>query len=264
MAQESWCNMKQLICFDVDGTLNDPNTHQVSSSCIDALHKLREQGYLLAIATGRNIKSVSESGFADLIDWDAYICDNGISVLDRNKTVLFQDGYPQSFVLNAIKIAEDNKLPIVYQNDEGQFLIGEITKNVINAHNFFHEPLPIIKAYDNDTVLMMAVYDDYDAKYEMFDKIPTLSIALSQSTYADLIQCNVNKYVGIKKLLDYLNIEEYIAFGDSMNDLEMLQHATCSILMGQGDKELIPYVDFITKAVDQDGIYYACKTLSLF
>ncbi|MEG2837977.1 MAG: HAD hydrolase family protein [Erysipelotrichaceae bacterium] len=48
--------MKQLICFDVDGTLNDPNTHQVSSSCIDALHKLREQGYLLAIATGRNIK----------------------------------------------------------------------------------------------------------------------------------------------------------------------------------------------------------------
>ncbi|MEG2244969.1 MAG: HAD hydrolase family protein, partial [Erysipelotrichaceae bacterium] len=94
--------------------------------------------------------------------------------------------------------------------------------------------------------------------------IPTLSIALSQSTYADLIQCNVNKYVGIKKLLDYLNIEEYIGFGDSMNDLEMLQHATCSILMGQGDKELIPYVDFITKAVDQDGIYYACKTLSLF
>ncbi|MEF9961734.1 MAG: Cof-type HAD-IIB family hydrolase [Erysipelotrichaceae bacterium] len=256
--------MTQLICFDIDGTLNDPATHQVSESCRLALRQLKANGYQLAIATGRNIKSVCESGFHQLIDWDAYICDNGISVLDHNQNIIAQEKYPISLVQSAIDTADKLNIPIAYQNDEGQFLSGDINENVVAAHQFFHEPIPIKKAYDNDPVLMMAVYDTLDSTYESFANIPHLSIALSQSTYADLVLSHVNKYIGIKKLCDYLNLDGYIAFGDAMNDIEMLQHASCAILMGQGDQKLVPYANFITKAVDDDGIYYACKELKLF
>ncbi|MEG0842161.1 MAG: Cof-type HAD-IIB family hydrolase [Erysipelotrichaceae bacterium] len=256
--------MTQLICFDIDGTLNDPATHQVSESCRLALRQLKANGYQLAIATGRNIKSVCESGFHQLIDWDAYICDNGISVLDQNQAIIAQEKYPLSAIKAALDTANKLNIPIAYQNDEGQFLIGDVNENVVTAHQFFHEPIPIKKTYHNETVLMMAVYDSLQSTYASFANIPHLSIATSQSTYADLVLSHVNKYIGIKKLCEHLNLDGYIAFGDAMNDKEMLQHASCAILMGQGDKNLTPYANFITKAVDDDGIYYACKELKLF
>ena len=52
-----------------------------------------------------------------------------------------------------------------------------------------------------------------------------------------------------------------MAFGDSLNDVEMFKHASFSICMGQGNNELKKLSDFVTTSIDEDGIYYACKEL---
>lgn len=255
--------MNNLICFDVDGTLNNSKTHVVSDSTRKALVKLREKGYLLCIATGRNIDSLITGGFCDIIDWDGYICDNGITVHYKDKSILTQQYYPQEVVLNAINTAKEHRISLMYQTAEGQFLEGPMNDFVKEAHVFFHEPLPVEKAYDGEPVLMMAVYKDVDDKYPSFQNLKGIHLAYSRSTYADLVYADVNKHIGIKHLMNELGADEYIAFGDSMNDLEMLDKANLSILMGQGDMMLKPYADFVTKTIDEDGIYYACQQLTL-
>lgn len=253
---------KTLICFDVDDTLTDSKTHQVPASTKTALKALKAAGYQLCIATGRNIASLVESGFTDLTQWDGFVCDNGISILDGNQNIIQQSVYSKEVLQRCFDIAKQHDIPIVFQNDK-QGIIGEINEHVITAHEFFHQDLPVPMDYDNEPVLMLTVYGPRDFDYHMFKDIPGVKLTFSQSTYADLIQEGINKYESIKTLMKHLGSKQYIAFGDSANDLEMLMHADTSILMGQGDQSLAKHVDFITKPIDEDGIAYAVETLHL-
>ena len=43
----------------------------------------------------------------------------------------------------------------------------------------------------------------------------------------------------------------------------MFQHVPNGIVMGKHAKELEPYASFVTKTVEEDGIWYAMETLGL-
>ena len=51
-------------------------------------------------------------------------------------------------------------------------------------------------------------------------------------------------------------MENAFAVGDSMNDLPMLEAVPNSIAMG-GAEVIYPYVSFVTKPIEEDGIEYA-------
>ena len=44
----------------------------------------------------------------------------------------------------------------------------------------------------------------------------------------------------------------------------MLQLADIGVAMGNASDEVKKHADFITKSIDQDGVYYACEKLGLF
>lgn len=48
-------------------------------------------------------------------------------------------------------------------------------------------------------------------------------------------------------------------FGDSSNDLSMFEYAKHTVAMGEHDPVLEPYTEYITDAVEQDGIEKAME-----
>ena len=52
-------------------------------------------------------------------------------------------------------------------------------------------------------------------------------------------------------------------FGDSTNDLPMFEHVPNAVLMGRHSPELEPYASFVTRTVEEDGIWYAMEQLGL-
>ena len=64
---------------------------------------------------------------------------------------------------------------------------------------------------------------------------------------------------GIEKMLEYYNMDGYVAFGDSNNDLEMMKGADISICLGQGLETVKKVSTYVTDEVLEDGIYNACK-----
>ena len=54
-----------------------------------------------------------------------------------------------------------------------------------------------------------------------------------------------------------------VAFGDSLNDIEMIQTASIGVAMGNGRQELKDVADFVTTHVEADGIYNGVKKLKL-
>ena len=55
-----------------------------------------------------------------------------------------------------------------------------------------------------------------------------------------------------------------VVFGDSYNDLSMFTDDWTKVAMGNAVQPLKDRADYITTAVDDDGIYNACEALGLF
>lgn len=81
----------------------------------------------------------------------------------------------------------------------------------------------------------------------------------------DLINRKFDKGTAVRRLCQHLQIslDNTIAFGDSMNDLEMLETAALGICMENGSPELKIRADKICPSLHKDGLYQAFEKLSL-
>ena len=76
---------RKIVFFDIDGTLVDGPTHQVPQSAVEAIRKLRENGHLAFINTGRTLVSIEprirEIGF------DGLVCGCGTHIYYEGETL---------------------------------------------------------------------------------------------------------------------------------------------------------------------------------
>ena len=67
---------------------------------------------------------------------------------------------------------------------------------------------------------------------------------------------NINKFEALKKiaLKENIEIKDIISFGDSINDIEMIENAGVSVAMGNAIDELKKEADYVTTSHNEDGI----------
>jgi Cof subfamily protein (haloacid dehalogenase superfamily) len=252
--------------FDLDGTLIDPSKYEVPVSTIKAIKKLKESGYPCLIATGRAYTSVCQTVVKELIEWDGYICSNGQHVLDHHGQTIHKYVMDKKRIELAVELAKSLNMNVQFQG-QPSFLLNEVNDIVIEAHSFFHEPIPtVVKEYEGEDLDMLMVYHEDTDKLLSFKQITGLDVYLGRSTYADIVDIGQSKYRGIQTYFDSIKqTVHYVAFGDSDNDMDMIEHAFIGVAMGNATEELKSLASYITTSVDQDGIAlgieYILKTL---
>ena len=72
----------------------------------------------------------------------------------------------------------------------------------------------------------------------------------------EIVPAGFNKGTGIQKVCELLDmdISDTIAFGDSANDLDMLDVAGLGVVMGSGSDEAKDHADHITTGLYEDGV----------
>ena len=82
---------------------------------------------------------------------------------------------------------------------------------------------------------------------------------------AEFVPKGFSKASGIEKTCELLGIEkeDTYAFGDSINDVEMLKHVQHGIAMGNGTKAAKEAADYITAPLHEDGIYKGLEHFGL-
>jgi Cof subfamily protein (haloacid dehalogenase superfamily) len=257
--------MKKLpknLFFDFDGTLVDPKTHEVPASALKALHALKSKGYRLSIASGRNPKLLKITGIMEALQWDGFILNNGQVILDEHQNTLVHHFIDEALIHQIIKIARDHHFNIFFSCVEGDFIDYPANDLMIEAHEFFQEPIPEVGQYTHQHVDKILVYAPKDYDYALFKDIDGIEVFPSVSTYCDIASKGISKATSIKHFLSLKGYEkEYAGFGDSMNDFEMLKEASLSIAMNNGEAELKAIADVIAPDVDQDGIEIVLKQL---
>jgi Cof subfamily protein (haloacid dehalogenase superfamily) len=252
------------IFFDVDGTLLDSQTHIIPSSTIETLKILKEKGYKMAIATGRNFKACQKTGIIEMIDWDGYVTSNGQQLYDANQHCFYHYVMDPQVIQKIEEIVLEDGLNVQFKG-QPDFMRFDPDESVKISHEFFKLPIPsLAKAYEGEDVDMILVYAPKGYDYKKFMDIEGTLVMPGESHYADIVSSTHSKYSGIKQMLELWELpDSYIAFGDSLNDMEMFRHADVCVAMGNGNAHLKEIATFTTSSVIEDGIYLACKKLKL-
>lgn len=241
--------MIKLIASDMDGTLLDENS-QVPPETYDLIRALRERGVHFAASSGRRYDRLCEF-FAPVKEQMDFVASNGAQVYADGKLV-DREVYSHLAIRRLARtvamfpnmhLALFDRTKSFLLDDEDKF-VREVDKDLPNAERIYELPaadVSIIKATifcDDGNVMDNA----YVLQRELGD---LFTFAPSGSSYIDPMQRGISKASGIQQLMDYYGIEreEVMAFGDSMNDYEIIRFVGTGCAMENGRPALKAVAD---------------------
>lgn len=249
-------NLPAAAFFDVDGTLYDHKNNEIPTLHLQALKKLQEKGVKVCLCTGRAMPLLENLGILPLFDWDGIVAGNGAYVYDKEGTVLYENCIDPSVVRQIFDQAK--------KEDVSLFVAGNTTyttdlkPNTKKLLDDFHvKDIPTRWLEEQDRLCIVCIALDYPSqRKESFENFP--GIRSIRQTYAyDLVIEDLSKFHGIQVLLNHYGIDEhdYIGFGDSFNDVEMLENAKIGVVMENAAPDLLKQFENHAPAVHEAGIY---------
>lgn len=256
-------NNKGIVFFDVDGTLIDwtKEIFTPTKATKSAIEKLRENGYLTILSTGRP-KNCIDEGIVDL-GLSGYIASNGAYAEIDNK-ILFNECLDNKELMTLLDFLEANKVIYMLEGQEFNYvqdINNEKIRSVINKANlninYFKDK------WDRETVkvnkIIAVAYDEksFDLVCERFKEEGYAFMSnISNGGLFEIYKAKYTKGYGVEHLLNLLDIsrDHAYAFGDGENDIEMFQAVKHGIAMGGYHEKLEPYAYDFTENVANEGI----------
>lgn len=249
--------------FDVDGTFYSHKIHGVPESNLKALEALKRKGIKTFLATGRHFEELEDLGM-DGITFDGYVMLTGQICTDQDKNLIFGNPIKREHAEFLFQAFEKKELPMMLV-EKDHFYVNMHSDIVINGQIAISSPTPPIEVYEGAPVYQMVVYGGKEVEKELAKKVPNCTFTRWSDFGVDIISKDGGKVIGIQKVLEHYGIkrEEMIAFGDGENDLDMIQFAGIGVAMGNAVAETKAVADYVTTAIDDNGIWNACKHFGL-
>ena len=224
--------MHHLIVTDLDGTLlND--RHGLDDVTIETFRELESRGHTIALATGRH--HIDVRGIRKVLGIDAFIVSaNGASIHDTRDQSIYRKSIPAELARELLQLT----LPYDVMTQiftPTEWLVDRPNEAMLwsNQQSGFQYRLEDLSRFDGENIEKILLFGQPEilAQIEaaIHEKYPERVAAL---TYTDA-QCleimapGVSKGVALQMLMGQLGIEapQVLAFGDNLNDVEMLSVA---------------------------------------
>ena len=271
---------KSIIFLDVDGTLVNDNGI-VPNSAEVAIKEARKNGHLIFLSTGRSKAEL----FDHIMDigFDGVIAAAGGYIELNNKTIMhkkFKEEEVKEIVeyfnekgidfyleanggLFASKGCKEHLIKILFDENQSEKQREELEKGMkpfieclINGENLYRDDINKISflGSNNDINEIIAKFS------EKFNIIPS-TVPMFGENSGEVSLKGIHKANAIEVLLEHLGVpnENTYAYGDGINDKEMLEFVNTGVAMGNAKEELKAIADDITDIHDNDGIYNSFK-----
>lgn len=236
------------VVSDLDGTLLNGN-HVIGDFTIETLEKLAAEQVDIILATGRNYTDVSSILSKVSVKKALMITSNGARVHDLQGNLLLSDNLPETLALEIMNLPFDAENVFVnsYQ-DDGWFISTDV---------------PEMAKYHQDSGFMYQVVDFAEHHGRGTEKVffigrtpqdvapieqtlqarfgEVVNITYSTPSCLEVMNKNVSKATALARIIrprDY-TLKDCIAFGDGMNDVEMLSEVGKGNVMGNADPRLL-------------------------
>ncbi|MDO4198976.1 MAG: HAD family hydrolase [Erysipelotrichaceae bacterium] len=252
--------MKKIFFFDVDGTIVDSGRqmHYVSDKTKYAIKELSKDNYVF-ISSGR-CKCMLDKQILDL-NANGFVLCNG-AYAEINGKEIFSKSFSKDDISRIKKTALDNNgFYCLEANDK--VYVDSLKNRILNSFISRWEIDLSFMAEDDhkerDYFIAMIGFENQDGLSESYMALRDYA-GLDRHHWFTSYDVNIkgiNKGYGCKKVMEYLNIpvENSYAFGDGLNDLQMLEAVGHPVVMANCMKELKNRGFEDTDDVLDDGVY---------
>ena len=258
-----------VIFFDIDGTLVDDKTQILPQSAIDAVHTLAQKGHITVVNTGRPYSHVDPRVRA--LPFAGLICAGGQEVWLQGQWIKRQI-VPMEWMPQIVEGAREHGLQLLLEAEEGYYLDGAVEtlhpeiqfqcRQLQRNGGFVGQ----VEAGITAPVVKFCTFDAPGGDRMAFvEKMLPWFEYIDRRGMAEFLMKGNSKAAGLELILQHLGCprEETMAFGDSGNDLPMLEAAGIGVCMGNGVEKAKAAADFVTKTVLEDGIAHALRHYGL-
>lgn len=257
--------MSKAVFFDIDGTILDREhgITKITPKVAAAMRKLQAKGDKIFIATGRPVSFL----YKELLDFgfDGFVTANGALVLAGGE-VIFEKKLDMAGVKKICEIADAENIEYILQGYPNTYL----KKNSPACETFCNkigvDYSKFIRDFDMDEISVsklecMSLRQDaenLDVVYKKILSTPGFTGWADPFHYKtmEIYSETVSKATGILEMLKYFDIpvENSFAFGDGLNDNEMIQTVGTGIVMGNAKDDLKKVGKYVVPSVHEDGV----------
>ena len=254
----------KVIFFDIDDTLRNSKTGFIPTSIPTVFKQLREKGVLTGIATGRGIFGVVPE--LRELKPDFFVTLNGAYIEDKKGNVIYSN-----------KIAKDKVEEYIAWTKEVGIdygLVASHTAKLSTRTDMISQAIdPIYPDLDVDPdfsekedIYQMWTFEDQGDVLTLPESLAsTLRMVRWHEHSSDVVPLNGSKAAGVAKVVEHLGLkpENVMVFGDGLNDLELFDYAGISIAMEVSHEKIKEKADYITKTLEEDGIFDALERFGM-
>jgi peptidyl-prolyl cis-trans isomerase B (cyclophilin B) len=254
----------KIIFFDIDDTLRLKNEQYMPESVQTAFKELKEKNYITGIATGRGPLGIVPE--VKNLNPDYFVTINGQFVINGNDKEVYRNPLPNDVVEKIIAWAGEIGIEYAFIGSY-HFAISQWNQYASDATEIVYGVIPEDKDfYKNHGVYQMLTIEDGTKNPVLPEELQQYVRLVRWHKYSnDIIPLHGSKANGIKQVIEQLGIapDEVMAFGDELNVVEMFNYVGLAVAMGNANEKIKGLSDFVTKPVEEDGIYYALKELGI-
>ena len=257
-----------LIFFDLDGTLITEGTHFMPESTREAIAAARKNGHICVVNTGRTKKLVGPD-VHKLAEFDAFLMGCG-TMITRGDSVLFHESFDAAESVEIMEALRNLKIDAVLEGSRNNY--HDSVENIFyptfkdfvrrfadKSYGSFQEAVgnfDKLYAYADDMETMKAFQKQFIGRLDFVDR---------QKGFFEIMPTGCSKASAMKVLADSFGIpmSQTAALGDSTNDIPMLQCAEYGIAMGNSSESVKAAADYVTTALEEDGVWNALNWLGV-
>lgn len=270
----------KLIFLDIDGTLTPPGSNVPPDSALEAIRTARAAGHKVFLCTGRNLDMLTpvlKYGF------DGVVASSGGYVTYGDR-VLYDCPMTDEQRREAMRLFKKCGVFRTVEAKDASYCDEGLAEFLNQASGGNSELVRWRKALEKDLgIRPMSEYDGRPIYKVVFmcrseEQIAPVKAALEQDFIflvqdmagadcinGELVNRKFDKGTGVRLAAETLGVSlaDTVGFGDSMNDLEMIQAVGQSVCMANGSPTLKSMSRYICPSVEEDGLAQGFRSLGL-
>lgn len=245
-------NTIKALFFDIDGTLIPFGENTIDQKIIDAINEVKKKGYKVGIATSRPMTLIKAAKNIFDVEWDAFVAGSGTKLFDQDLNLYKDHSLDINLQKELFKIASDHNIAVYTCGEESYFT--EMNEYAKWLKETYHVDSNTVHPFDGNSIQLLTLLGpNQDEIKDLYKSYKEIRFVVGGKYNLDIFPTNHNKKTGIHEFMkDWgFNPQDYMSFGDTQGDYEMLIDANVGIAMPNATEDTKEVADYVCQDIPE-------------